>query len=79
MIQGDRNTSFYHVSTLVRRKRNQIMAIKDTCGEWIVEESKVKEYIRSGFADVFSTSLASASATYNLNYQWQPRLSEEEK
>lgn len=22
MIQGDRNTNFYHVSTLVRRKRN---------------------------------------------------------
>ena len=22
MIQGDRNTTFYHVSTLVRRKRN---------------------------------------------------------
>ena len=79
MIQGDRNTSFYHVSTLVRRKRNQIMAIKDTCGDWIVEESEVKEYIRSGFVDVFSTSLTSASTIYNLDYQWQPRLSEEEK
>ena len=22
MIQGDRNTTFYHVSTMVRRKRN---------------------------------------------------------
>lgn len=29
MIQGDRNTSIYHISTLVRRKRNQILAIKD--------------------------------------------------
>lgn len=26
MIQGNRNTAFYHVSTLVRRKRNQILA-----------------------------------------------------
>lgn len=33
MIQGDRNTSFYHVSTLVRRKRNKIMAIKDVVGD----------------------------------------------
>ena len=69
MIQGDRNTSFYHVSTLVRRKRNQIMAIKDTCGEWIFEESTVKEYIRSGFASIYSTSLVIAPITYNLNYQ----------
>lgn len=29
MIQGDRNTSFYHISTLVRRKRNHIKAIKN--------------------------------------------------
>ena len=33
MVQGDRNTNFYHVSTLVRRKRNQIMVIKDAVGE----------------------------------------------
>ena len=79
MIKGDRNTSFYHVSTLVKRKRNQIMATKDTCGEWIFEESAVKEYIRSGFVGIYSTSLVSAPITYNLNYQWQPRLSEEEK
>ena len=28
LVQGDRNTNFYHVSTLVRRKRNQILAIR---------------------------------------------------
>ena len=33
MIQGDRNMTFYHVSTLVRRKRNQIMAIKNAMGD----------------------------------------------
>lgn len=32
LIQCDRNTAFYHVSTLVRRKRNQIRAIKDSMG-----------------------------------------------
>ena len=35
MIQGDRNTVFYHVSTLVSRKRNKILSIKDSMGEWI--------------------------------------------
>ena len=35
MIQGDRNTSFYHVSTLIRRKHNKILNIKDGQGEWI--------------------------------------------
>ena len=38
MIQGDRNMAFYHVSTLVRRKRNKIFSIKDSMGEWLYQE-----------------------------------------
>lgn len=32
MIQEDRNTSFYHVSALARRKRNHIASVKDERG-----------------------------------------------
>ena len=42
---GDRNTSFFHVSTVVRRNRNKIRCIKDNNGEWIMEEEGVKEFI----------------------------------
>lgn len=41
MIQGDRNIAFYHVSTLVRRERNQIMEITDAIGKWLSEEDEV--------------------------------------
>ena len=61
MIQRDRNTTFYHVSTLVRGKRNQILAIKDSVGEWLYEEEAIKIFIRSGFNEVYSSSLYSAS------------------
>ena len=30
MVFGDRNTSFYHMSAIVRRKRNKIQAIKNS-------------------------------------------------
>ena len=60
MIQGDWNTAFYHVSTLVRRKRNQILAIKNAVGEWIYEDNGVKEHIRAGFKDIFTSSFLSA-------------------
>ena len=33
MILGDRNTSFYHILALARRKRNSITAIKNDVGE----------------------------------------------
>ena len=79
MIQGNRNTAFYHVSTLVQRKRNQILAIKDTMGEWIHEESAVKEIVRSGFNSIYTSSFVSGSRVAPDISQWQASLSDEEK
>ena len=59
MIQGPKNTAFYHVSTLVRRKRNHILAIKNAVGEWIYEDNGVKEHIRDGFKEIFTSSFLS--------------------
>ena len=70
MIQGDRNTNFYHVSTLVRRKRNQIVAIKDHVGEWIYEESAIKEFFRSGFNSIYTSSFTSSSKAAADVSQW---------
>ena len=61
MIAGDRNTTFYHVSTLVRRKRNQILAIKDSVGQWVHEESVIKEVFRSDFNGIYTSSFVSGS------------------
>ena len=58
MIQGDHNANFYHVSTLIRRKRNQIMVIKSAVGDWIHEEGEIKDFIRCGFERVFLSSLS---------------------
>ncbi|XP_075670077.1 uncharacterized protein LOC142639824 [Castanea sativa] len=78
-VSGDRNTTFYHVSTLVRRKRNQILAIKDSTGDWIHEENGIKDFIRRGFEGVYTSSLLSRSRHNPLPSQWQAKLSEEEK
>lgn len=78
MILGDRNTSFYHISTLVRRKRNQITAIKNSVGDWLYEERDVMEYIRKGFEDLFSSSLIYSERYSPIASQWQGTLSEED-
>lgn len=54
---GDYNTSFFHVSTVVRRQKNKIRCIKDAIGNWITEENEIKEYIRSGFKNLYTTEL----------------------
>jgi len=55
------------------------MTIKNASGIWLCEENAVKEFIRNGFANINTTSLAYASALFNTNFQWQSRLLEEEK
>lgn len=35
LVKGDENTSFFHTSALVRRRRNRISCIKDRAGNWI--------------------------------------------
>ena len=44
MVLGDQSTSFFHVSTLARRKRNMINAIKNEVGDWIIEEREVMNH-----------------------------------
>ena len=78
MILGDRNTSLYHISTLVRRKRNRITAIKNSVGDWLYEEREVMEYIRKGFEDLFSSSMICSEKYSPISSQWQVTLSEEE-
>ena len=43
---GDRNTSFFHISTVVRRYRNKIRCIKNVVGNWLTEDIVVKEHIK---------------------------------
>ena len=78
LVQGDRNTNFYHVSTLVRRKRNQILAIKDSVGEWIFEERAIKEHIRNGFGGIYTSSLPCVTRAASSISRWQVSLSEKE-
>ncbi|CAN1129383.1 Putative ribonuclease H protein At1g65750 [Linum perenne] len=48
LVDGDRNTRFFHLATLKRRSVNRIKRLKDQEGNWIEEQelllSKVTEY-----------------------------------
>lgn len=79
MIQGDRNTAFYHVSTLARRKRNHIAAVKDDKELWITEEREVMKHFRIGFHTLYTTTQEVVIWNPLSLDQWQAQLSEEEK
>ena len=47
MVLGDRNASFFffHVSTIVRRRRNRISCLKNSVGEWIQEKTQIMSFV----------------------------------
>ena len=79
MIQGDRNTSFYHVFALARRKRNHIASVMDERGQWITDGGKVREHFRKGFVSLYTTSFVEVERVPSFSVQWQVQLSEEER
>ena len=65
---GDRNTSFFHTSTVVRRHRNRIRAIKNNVGEWITDEEGVKDHSHSGCMKLFTTELSYSTQTSDVEH-----------
>ena len=78
MIFGDWNTSFYHLSAIVRRKRNKILAIKNSVGDWLTNEREVMDCIRKSFIELYTTSHNQSNWNPTLPSKWQPTLTEEE-
>lgn len=39
MLSGDRNTQFYHVSTMVKRRKNRIVALRNSDGSWCHDQN----------------------------------------
>ena len=48
--EGDRNSRFFHLTTLVRRRRNFIFDIKQEDGSWILGREAIQEYFKHQFS-----------------------------
>ena len=46
VVEGDRNTAFFHTSTLIRRQRNHTSSMKDHMGNWLNGEHDITNFIR---------------------------------
>ena len=79
MVMGDRNTAFYHVSTIARRKRNLITTIKNEVGDWLTEERDVASHIREGFKKLYTTSQEATTGGIGFNKKWQVKLTDAKK
>ena len=64
---GDRNTSFFHVSTIVRRHRNKIRCLKVTEDNWLTEEVEIKNHIRDSYKNLYMTELPMSPITSDVS------------
>ena len=76
-ILGDRNTSFFHTSTIVRRKRNRIEKILDSSDNWVHEANEVADVVKKGFIKLFCTEKTSVIRNHWVLPRWSNVLSEE--
>lgn len=50
---GDRNTTFFHLSTIIRRWKNKITSIKNNEGVWLQNKEDIKNHIVDYFTSLF--------------------------
>uniref|UniRef100_A0A2N9GVI8 Reverse transcriptase domain-containing protein n=1 Tax=Fagus sylvatica TaxID=28930 RepID=A0A2N9GVI8_FAGSY len=74
VVEGDRNTKFFHTSTLMRRRSNKIVRLRNSVGEWITNSNLIRLHIQRGFVDLFSTSHLHVPSGFSLP-SWTPRVS----
>ncbi|XP_038983681.1 uncharacterized protein LOC120111194 [Phoenix dactylifera] len=60
--EGDRNTSFFHRSTVIRRQRNTIRSLRDERGLWVDDDSAIShillEFFRSRWTEDSGSDVA---------------------
>ncbi|XP_060968321.1 uncharacterized protein LOC133035897 [Cannabis sativa] len=53
---GDRNTSFFHAATIIRKRRNSIWSLKDKEGKVWKDRKHIGEVIYSHFMELFTSA-----------------------
>ncbi len=51
--EGDRNSKFFHLSTLIRRRKNFINEIKTEHGSWLQSRTDIGNYFTEKFKDLY--------------------------
>ncbi|KAL4355323.1 hypothetical protein GQ457_06G003800 [Hibiscus cannabinus] len=55
---GDKNTKFFHATTLQHRRMNSICRIKKENGEWIVEPKEMAIYFQHHFQEIYAKDMS---------------------
>ncbi|CAL1384096.1 unnamed protein product [Linum trigynum] len=54
--EGDKNTNFFHTSTVHRKQRNKIASLKDDQGNIIIQQEEIADHVSNHFQSHFTKS-----------------------
>lgn len=54
IVHGDRNTKFFHMSTIIRRRRNKVDMLKNDENKWVSDAKELEELAVSYFKRLYS-------------------------
>lgn len=53
LLNGDRNTRYFHTRTIVRRRKNRVKMIRNPEGEWIDDVEVIKSMAADYYINIF--------------------------
>ncbi|KAL0004584.1 hypothetical protein SO802_012145 [Lithocarpus litseifolius] len=77
-IFRERNTKYFHMSTLARRSKNRITSVQSNEDEWIHEVEEVKEVFISSFKKLYQTEQCCCPLNHQRNSGWCVKLNSKE-
>jgi hypothetical protein len=54
LCDGDRNTRYYHIKTVTRRRRNNIIMLRDENGDWVDDAGQLKGMVNNFYKQLFT-------------------------
>ena len=79
IVNGDRNTSYFHLSTVIRRNRGTIQGLKNGIGEWVWDQNQLKQLVRDYFLELYSTNDIRHDGRNRMLTNHFPRISQSQK
>lgn len=74
---GDRNTSYYHTKTNIRRRRSRVKSLKNDNNLWVENDEEVKAMVNEFFKGLFREEEVERHRTAGQPHSW-PLVSSEE-
>lgn len=55
LVEGERNTHFFHTSAVLKKQKRKVAAIKDVVGKWCVDQLQLQHMFLDFFQTLYTT------------------------